>query len=215
MPRTFIDLTLPLGNWTQVFPGDLPVEIRPFHTFASGYTNTSELHFGTHSGTHLDAPWHFDFPMRVDVIPLDRLIGEALVLDFSGKGLGDLITPEDLKPYESEILPDIRLLLRTDWDTHARQPDYFQNFPALSPEAGEWLADRRIALVGLDVPSADPGDSRACEAHFSLLGAEVLIVESLANLRAISHPKVEVAILPLKLVGLDGSPVRAVAWESK
>ncbi|MCC6443433.1 MAG: cyclase family protein [Armatimonadetes bacterium] len=215
MARRFIDLTLPLGNWTQVFPGDLPVEIRPFHTFASGRTNTSELHFGTHSGTHLDAPWHFDYPQRVDQIPLERLVGEAAVLDFTYKGAGDTISQEDLQAHAADIRPGSRLLLRTGWDRHAGTARYFQDYPALSLEAARLLAGSGVALIGLDVPSADPADSRECEAHFALLEAEVVIVESLTNLKAITGPKAQIAILPLKLAGLDGSPVRAVAWEDE
>ncbi|MBI3948688.1 MAG: cyclase family protein [Armatimonadetes bacterium] len=108
------------------------------------------------------------------------------------------------------VAPGERHLIRTDWDRHFGSPRYYEGFPGLTLAAARWLAERGIALLGLETPSVCAEAGHA--AHLALLGTGVVIVEGLARLRDIPGPDCWLAALPLPLAGLDGSPVRAVAW---
>ena len=99
-------------------------------------------------------------------------------------------------------------MLYTGWSRHWGSPCYFRDYPCLSADAAQFLVDCGIALAGVDMPSVDRAPYPA---HKVLLGAGVLIVENLANVEAISAEEFQLVVLPLKLVGREGSPVRAVA----
>ena len=202
-----VDLTL------QVFNGMRGVTITPkTSSRVEGY-NTTDLLLYSHSGTHLDAPLHFlDEGATLDSMPLHKCIGEALVVDLSHKEPQSLITVEDLSAVADQIGSGTRLLLRTDWDSHANLPDYRTHFPRISLPLAEWLAERNIWLLGLEHPSvASLQDKKELtDVHQALLRKEVVIVESLANLRLLPETVTFVA-LPLKIQDGDGSPVRAIA----
>ena len=194
------------------------VQIEPELTFAQHGVNINRLVLSSHAATHLDAPLHWvDNGPTLDDMDLHKCCGPAWVLDLHHKAPDDLITVVDLQPYESKIGPGGRLLLRTDWDQHADLPDYRTDFPHLSLEVARWLADKGIALLGLDTPSVaslKEGDRDQLQAvHYALLSANVVIVECLANLRFLSSDPAWFVALPLKIARGDGSPVRAVALE--
>jgi kynurenine formamidase len=139
-------------------------------------------------------------------------MGPAVVVDLSYKAPNSLITVEDLAAEQGVLVPGTRLLLRTDWDLHAGQPDYRTAFPRISLALAEWLVACGVWLIGLETPSvASLQDKEELTAvHQALLHGEVVIVESLANLRALP-PQVTLIALPLKIEQGDGSPIRAVA----
>ena len=211
MPRTLIDLTHPMEDGQPCYPGDPPPRIRPHDTLASAGYNTTHLSFGSHQGTHLDAPLHyFADGLPVDRIPLERFYGPAAAADLApGGGLeeGTAITIESLAPHAAVFEPRARVILRTGWSRRFGTPGFFERHPCLTPESAEWIAARGIWLLGLDTPSP-AGD--AAPVHQVLLGAGIVILESLANLEALP-PRFTLAAFPLKLAGRDGSPLRAVA----
>jgi kynurenine formamidase len=210
MDRRLVDLSLTL------YHGMRGVEIRPKETIETQAYNTTDMLLYTHAGTHLDAPFHFlGDGQTVDNLDLDKCVGPALVIDLSHKPANSLITIDDLTPYAPQIGPGSRLLLRTDWDKRADQPDYRASAPRISLELAEWLADRGVWLIGMDMPSvASLQDTQEMQAvHKALLRSEVVIVESMANLRDLQEEEVFFVALPLKIKGRDGSPVRAVAIE--
>ncbi len=209
MPR-IVDLSLAMRT------GMYGVEFESRGTIAQRGANTTTLHLYSHAGTHLDAPYHFlEAGTTLDAVALEKCIGRALLVDLSALGPRAYMTVEHLTPYENRIGPGARLLLKTGWSAHADQPDYRTDYPRVSLTLAEWLADRRIALLGVEPPSvADMANREELIAvHRSLLGAGIAIVEGLANLDALQQEEFTFIALPLKLAGGDGSPVRAIAIE--
>ncbi len=206
-----IDLTHPLADGQPAFPGDPVPRIRPFATLAENGYNLTRFAMGSHQGTHLDAPFHFFRDGgTVDRIPLERLYGPATLVDLApggSLGKGATITLQMLQPFASAFEPGGRVVLRTGWDERFGSPEFFADYPSLTLEAARWIAGREIGLLGMDMPSpaVDPA-----EIHKILLGADVLLLEAVANLAALPE-RFTLAAFPLKLEGRDGAPVRAVA----
>lgn len=200
-----IDLTLPLRAGMPVYPGDPEVA---FTLTAAGDFAVTAFALGTHTGTHLDAPRHaLPAGAGVEDVPLAACLGPARVADCTGL---PHITPAALEARLPDLEPAARVLLRTDWHLAFGRPDYYTAFPPLTLPAVRWLIRQRICLLGLETPSVCPQHDH--EAHALLLGAGVVIIEGLAGLRQIPGERCWFAALPLRLEGLDGSPVRAVAW---
>ncbi|NIR26627.1 MAG: cyclase family protein [Gammaproteobacteria bacterium] len=209
MNQRIIDLSLP------VYHGMRGVEIQPNTAYDQDGFNTTRLHLYSHAGTHMDAPLHFLNGARtMDQLELNKCVGPARVIDLSSKDPNGLITVADLSAYAAKIGPGSRLLLRTDWDLHVDQPDYRTSFPRISVELAAWLAERGVWLVGVEMPSvAALGDYEELRTvHQTLLRAEIVIVECLANLRELPEEVFFIAT-PLKIQGGDGCPVRAIAIE--
>jgi len=210
--RRIIDLTHPITTGMPAFPGDPAVELRAISLIADGGYEVSELRMGTHAGTHIDAPRHCIPGARgIDGIPLDSLIGPAEVLDLGDREAGSQIAAADLDRHAARVAEGSRLLLRTGWGKRFGQPEFFVAFPGLTEGAALWLTSRKVALVALEQPSTHP--ERHLEVHRALLSAGVALVESMANLDKLTLDRVYLIVLPLNLVGLEGSPVRAVAIE--
>lgn len=209
-----IDLSLPLTDGGPSYPNDPPLRIQPYRTLAAGGCNVSIISIGTHQGTHLDAPWHFVEGGRpLDQIPLDAFYGPAVLADLAPGG--ELppktpISPEMLSRHEAAFVPGGRVILRTGWYSRFGRPEYFTDLPSLTADAARWIADKRIALLGMDMPTPSKIAGREC--HHILLGpdAEIVIVEALTNLHELPHAFTFIGF-PLHFVGLDGSPIRAVA----
>jgi kynurenine formamidase len=205
----FIDLSHPLVDRQPSFPNDPKMAVLVHGTVATHKYNISQVIFGSHQGTHLDAMFHFfNDGKTLDQMPLDWFYGPARVLRIP-KRPNEEITPADLKPFESELNPGARVILATGWHTHFNQPDYFTDFPSLSLDAGRYLVSRRIRLLGMDMPTPS---KQWLEIHHILLAkdAEIVVVESLANLDSCPDEFIFIGF-PLNFKGRDGSPIRAVA----
>jgi predicted dehydrogenase/kynurenine formamidase len=211
--RRIVDLSLPLDN------GVRGVQITPFTTRpAQGWTTTT-LSLYSHCGTHMDAPRHFlDEPdvTTIDRLPLEVCCGPAHVVDLTPIEPQALITVEHLSERLPSIAPGDRLLLRTDWHHRLGTPEYRDGLPRISVELARWLVEQRVALIGVEPPSvADVNNlPEVTEVHQTLLRGGVVIVEGLAHLDQLRQPVVEFIALPLRVVGGDGSPVRAIAVET-
>ena len=216
MPRRTVDLSHPLDQSTPPFPGDDPVEVKVKTSIPAdlppgtpGYLNTSILRVSLHTGTHMDAFFHFYHGRAtIEQIPLAQCMGTALLVDFSHKRAKEDITKDDLAPLRESLSRTPKVLLNTGWAQYWGQPLYFTDYPALTGAAARFLVDCGIELVGVDTPSVDYSPN---DAHFVLLGNDVLIVENLTNLDQIGQSLFEFTALPLKITGRDGSPVRAIA----
>jgi kynurenine formamidase len=206
-----VDLTLTMR------PGMRGVDFEVNSTIAGKGWNTTMLHLYSHAGTHMDAPHHFvEGGETLEALTLEKCVGPALVVDLTFIKPRALITIEHLAPYAEKIGPGARILLKTGWSAHADSPDYRSHLPRVSLPLAEWLAERKIALLGVEPPSvADVNNKEELIAvHRTLLEAEVVIVEGLANLDALQQEVVTFIALPLKLQGGDGSPVRVIAIEN-
>jgi arylformamidase len=207
-----VDLSLDIYDRAPTFWTDPKTAvIEHYRTEQAGY-NLTQLLLSTHTGTHLDAPFHFlDGGLPVDRIDLRRGFGPAWVLDFSAAAPQEEISAAGLQSHDALITPGSRLIIRTGWDRVFPDPRYFTDMPALSVDACRYLAERRVACVGIDTPSVNWSDYAT--AHRALLGAEVLILESLRGLERLQGDRIILIALPLRIRGRDGSPCRAVALD--
>jgi len=166
--------------------------------------NVSQIALSTHTGAHADAPFHFDDAgAKIGAIDPSRYIGPCLLLEVSrARGL---VQPEDI----SHLGPDRidRVLLRTESNPDLTR--WNRNFTAVADRTIEWLADRGVRLIGIDTPSLDPESSKDLPAHKAAVRRGMLILEGLI-LAAVPPGNYELIALPLKLMNLDASPVRAV-----
>lgn len=204
----YIDLTIPIEHGTPSFPGEPAGYFLPFSDLHSGDFRAHQLILYTHLGTHLDAPSHFLQGGRgVDEIPLDSLMGNALLVDSVGTDHKAEIHNCHLQLVD-DIRPGSKIVLRTGWHKHWGQADYFTDFPNLSLEVAEYLVGQGISLLAIDMPT--PHATLGKEVHELLLGNNVVIVEGLVNLDQIENPNGWLICLPLHLRGMDGSPARVV-----
>jgi arylformamidase len=210
---TLIDLSHPLAHGQLNFINDPKISVLVHNTVASIGYNITQISMSTHQGTHLDVPFHFfDDGKTVDQMPLARFYGPAVLIDLApGGALGPKtpITMEMLAPHAAKFQSGAKVIYRTGWDRTFGTPECFTDFPTLTLEAAQWIAQRRIGLLGMDTltPSA-----QWKEVHWALLGkdAEIVIVEGLANLDKVPE-RFTLAAFPLNIQGRDGSPIRAVA----
>jgi arylformamidase len=216
-----IDLSLSIEEGMMTFPTHWHpvVEVTILGRHAIEGRETRKLVLGTHIGTHVDAPRHFVPNGRsIDEVPLDVLIGRATIADFTGCRSLQEIDVADLKQKLEGKVPQ-RLLLRTGWSEFFGSMKFYNEYPFLSENAAHWLVDQGVRLIAMDTPSPDnPAHSRGTAKdspnHKVLLGAGVVLVEYIANLKAITTKEVELVVMPLKLKGCDGSPARCVAIEN-
>ncbi|MBW2030914.1 MAG: cyclase family protein [Deltaproteobacteria bacterium] len=177
---------------------------------------TRKVTLGTHTGTHIDAPLHFLADGHsVDQLPLEILIGEALLLDFSGKKNGEEISEGEIGEKLLGIEGIERLVIRTDWSGKWMKRGYFEEYPYLSQGACGFLIQKGVRLLGMDTPSPDNPNDKAGSLqdspnHKKLLANGIVIVEYLTNLREIEGQRFWLIALPLKLLGCDGAPARVV-----
>lgn len=209
-----LDLTLEISETLGMFPGTPRVKMIPWTTLQHDGYHSEMLFLSTHSGTHMDAPYHFcDDGLRIHQIPMDRLAGEAALLDVN-RGPGGLVTRRDITEWEGEHRPLDRgssVVFRTGWQDKLGDGDYFTANPGLSRDAAEYLAFRGVALVGTDSPSIDAGDAASFPAHHILARSGAVNVENLANLDRIGEDTFRFVAMPLRIRDATASPVRAAA----
>lgn len=206
-PVDWIDVSVPLRDGMVVYEGDPPAHIERVAQIAHGdMANITRLDIGAHTGTHLDAPVHF-LPdgAGVDRLPLDVLIGPAMVADLTGLS-GDV----DAAALARLDLPSgtERLLLKTPNSRLWARDEFSWDFAGVADDAARELVSRGVRLVGIDYLSIGPSGDPA-PAHRTLLGAGVVVVEGL-DLRAVEPGSYELVCLPLRIAGADGAPARAL-----
>jgi arylformamidase len=192
------------------------VEFDTKFTLADQGWNARVLHLYSHSGTHMDAPAHFGVDGTIDLIPLQRCMGPAWVVDLSGVEPRALIYPALLGRVAENARAGDGLLLKTGWSKQITRPEHYRNqLPRVSKELATWCVERRIRMIGVEPPSvADVNNiEELTSIHRTLLSGQVLIVEGLANLELLNDEKIFFCAIPLKIEGGDGSPCRAFAIE--
>lgn len=207
-----VDLSHLLYSGMPVFPGDPPVEfVRASTIKESGYHVTT-VRFGTHAGTHVDTPSHVLFDdTAVDSLALDDLVGWAEVLDLGELAPGSEITAAHLDVFSDRVRSESRVILKTGWSRYVGQENYFTAYPSLSEGAAMWLTARCVKLLAVEQPSVHLTEH--VKIHKLLLSERLVLVEGLANTAELTHDRVYLVALPLKLQGLDGSPMRVIAIE--
>lgn len=201
------DISVPLVDGGLVYPGNPPIEIKPQQEVSKGASaNVSSLSFGSHTGTHVDAPKHFfDDGMPVDQLPLDILMGPAVVICMED----DVMAVGEKELAMHELKGHTRVLIKTRNSGFIRSRDFVKDYTYLAPDGAEYLASLGMTLVGIDYLSIEQFHSGHHKTHRALLERGIVIVEGLD----LSKPPIgpyELRVLPLRLVGLDGAPARAV-----
>lgn len=211
MNPSFYDVSLTISDTLITWPTDPAVSIRKTSVISRGDTwNLSELKFGSHCGTHIDAPYHInENGITVDQIPLDALIGKATVVDIKNK---EKIDVEDLKSLAIKNCE--RVIFKTINSTYWKRAEFTKDFVYITKEAADYVAENNVKLIGIDYLSVDQFDNMHADAHHILLKKGVIIIEGL-DLNRIEPGNYELIALPLKIRNGDGSPARVVlkrAW---
>ena len=210
-----IDLTLTVSDKIPTFPGSPQPSFIPWENVKDDGYNLELLFLSTHTGTHMDAPYHFlEKGAKIHEISLKKLVSEAVLIK-SKKNGGESITKTDIQKFEKKhgkIASFSSVIFYTGWQRNLQKKYYFTKNPGLSVSAAKYLASKKISLVGIDSPSIDLGTDSKFSVHQIFAKKGMLIVENLANLEKIKSPKFHLVVLPLKLNGTTGSPVRAVAF---
>ncbi|ANE44748.1 kynurenine formamidase [Deinococcus puniceus] len=216
------DISRALTPGHPSWPGDPEFVLHPRGRMAAGDSvNTGELGLSTHTGTHVDAPWHYaDAAEKLDAVPLSRYVGRCRVMSVQasqtqGSGEPALVGLDILNDLPDQLPP--RVLLHTGqpahWDT------FPEDFTALHPDLITELGRRGVQLIGTDSPSVDPLTSKTLDAHAACFASGILILEGL-NLSSVQDGEYDLMCLPMPLaggpnkegqyIGIDGAPARAV-----
>lgn len=215
-----VDLSIPVEDWMPFYPGDPVPHVKKALTLTKDGCRVRKLSIGTHTGTHVDAPAHFIREgSTIEHIPMDRFMGQGVVIDLMGLESRHQITVEDLTNSKKTFEGAEVALLHTGWMEKYGNAEFYEH-PYLTREAAEYLVAQGIKAVGVDMLNVDrtltdgelykPGGMAA---HEVLLGNEVIIIENMTNLELIDFEAPHISYVPLKITDGDGSPVRAFAME--
>lgn len=198
----YIDLSVVLSQQTPVYPGDMPIKIEPAGKIEQDGFNDHVVSINTHVGTHIDAPLHMIANGKtLDQIPVEQLVGRGVLITVDEEF--------DIEPVrQAGIRAGDIVLFRTGMSEHYREPNYFEQYPAMSEAMAQYLVSQKVRMVGVDTGSIDNLDGFPI--HKILLGGDVLIIENLANLDRLIGKEFKVYALPIKLA-LDGAPARIIA----
>lgn len=199
-----IDISLPLTGKTIVYPGNPKVEIEEIKS-ASGNSTISRINFGSHSGTHIDAPKHSVIGGKtLDEIDISIFVGPCRVIDCQVDEFA--VSLDTLK--QKNIQHGERILLKTI-NSRRGYKTFYDKYVFVSPEAATYLTDKQVLLVGIDYLSIKQRGSPDNSPHTLLLEENIPIVEGI-DLSQVDEGEYFLVILPLKFIGIDGSPARAV-----
>jgi len=213
-----LDLTVPIkdgeGRLGATVKFDTP------YTYEEVNWQGSYMSMFCHYGTHIDAPNHFiKDGDSIDQVPLESLVGPAAIVDLSDHGENTAIDAHSLEKRGQEVKQGDIAILRTDWsDKHWGTPKFWADGPYLEPSGAQWLVERNVKAVVYDFSeeyAARKAGFRGeeCDVHRILLGNNIYNIEYVIGLSALSSSRTYIIALPLKLVGLDGSPSRVIALE--
>lgn len=203
----WIDISVPLHNGMVGWPNDPPFQMKRVMNQKKGDLCTlSRVDMSVHTGTHMDAPLHFikDSP-TIDEMPIEATVGPARVIAIQDH---KSIRAEELQQYEIES--NERILFKTvNSDRLWSKDEFDEDFVYIAADGAEYLAQCGVRSVGVDYLSVGGFHQDAVETHEALLGAGIWVIEGL-NLSGVEAGAYELVCLPLKLIGADGAPARAI-----
>ena len=209
-----VDLTHLIEISMPVYPGTEPPQLDEANKIVTDGFAEKRISMHSHTGTHMDAPAHMLANSKtLDQYGLSEFYGNAVMVDFS-------VTPvermglERLAQYQDLLEKASFLVLRTGWAKRWGQADYFNGFPALTPQAAKWLVGLGIRGIGVDAISIDRMEDSDFPIHNILFNAGVFVIENLANLRELGQEFV-LGCFPLKIKDADGAPARVAAFSAE
>ena len=210
-----IDLTLTVSEKIPTFPGSPKPHFIEWETIPKDGYNLELLFLSTHTGTHIDAPFHFvKNGKKIHEIAPERLVNEAVLIRI-GKNSNRSISKTDIQNFEQKngkIENGSTVIFHTGWQKNLNKEFYFTENPGLSVSAAKYLVSKKINMVGIDSPSIDLGSDSKFSVHHILAKNNILIVENLANLNKIKSNSFHLITSPLKLKNATGSPIRAFGF---
>lgn len=228
-PDEVIDLTNPIDNSIPVWPSFPQVDLNQESLAARDGFTMEKVTMRTHTATHIDSPLHFIPEGRtLDEYPVSKFMGEGVVLDLTDVGNSAAISVDDIARYDADIETNDVIMLNTGWDQYYGNTDEWMfEFPHLSGEASEYLADIEAKAVGIDTPSVGgwydevPGhdsttDVSPSDSHVPLLENDIIPIEELRNLDSVRSDaatrRAYFFYSPLNFQNTSGSSVRAFAF---
>jgi kynurenine formamidase len=177
--------------------------------------NARTLHLYSHAGTHMDAPFHFDVnDQTIDDFEVSRFVCDSWVVPIDAYPKQKLRL-EDLGMFADLIGKGDGVILHTGWSEFVDESKYREELPGIHESLAYWFVDKGINMLAVEPPSiADVMDLKeVTKIHEILLGGDIIIVEGLTNLVALTKEKVKLVALPLKIKDGDGAPARVIAME--
>ena len=208
--KHIVDLSMTFGPETKGFSKEQSKTLKE-----DGW-NASSLMFYSHSGTHMDAPVHFEVSNQtIDQIDVSNFLGRAWVIDLRHKGSKSLIYSKDIS---HDIIEKFEsgdsLILWTNWSKHLESGKYRDELPRISEELAHWCVINNVKMIGVEPPSvADVNNIDEVTKIHQILLQSVVIIEGLTNIDKINSNCVELIALPLKIFDGDGAPARVIAIE--
>ncbi|WP_104176895.1 cyclase family protein [Cryobacterium sp. Y50] len=216
--KKVVDLSLVVNATTQTYPGDPQPRFEVHSTIERDGFNLLSVSMGSQTGTHVDAPYHFDESApKIDELPLDRFVGRAVIVNARDLGPRGRITWEHVTPVADKLEPGVIVLLHTGWSAHYGTDLYFDN-PFLDADACRRMIALGVRTFGIDAinidetPDADHPEE-GFPVHHIIADVTGVIAENLTNLAAIDFDDALVSLLPIAFEAADGAPVRAVALQ--
>lgn len=209
----FYDLSQPIEPGMTFYPGDPEPNIFPAQGVNAPWQVT-QLNLGSHTGTHIDAAVHYiTLGKMIDQYNLGRFVLQGVVLPAVNLTEDQPIYAEQIEKGLRDFPEGGAILIQTEWDQYWKTEKYLRH-PYLSSKAAEFLVKKKASLVGIDALNVDSTVQSTNHVHRILLKKDMLIVENLAGLAKLQPTRLyQFSFLPLLLPGIDGSPIRAVAWE--
>jgi arylformamidase len=207
MSNDWIDISVPLRNGMVTWPGDAGFERCSTLQIANGDAcNLSQISTTAHIGTHMDGPRHYlPGAAGIETMPITASVGRARVIEIQDQ---EVIPVAELEPHQ--LAQGDRVLFKTRNSEHVWKTDQFlKEYIHIPPETARYLAERGVQTVGVDYLSVGGFENGGPETHRILLRAGIWIIEGL-NLEHVEQGEYELVCLPLKIIGGDGAPARAV-----
>ncbi|MEB0003005.1 cyclase family protein [Cryobacterium sp. RTC2.1] len=214
--QSIVDLSVPVGAGTQVYPGDPVLEFSVHSTIERDGFNLLNVSMGSQTGTHVDAPFHFsETGLKIDEIPLERFVGRGVIVDARAAGPRGRIGWEFIEPVADQVRPGSIILLHTGWSEYYGTDRYFEN-PFLDADACRRLIGLGVRTFAIDAINIDetPDETHPGEGfpvHHLIADVDGVIGENLTNIAAIDFTAPVISLLPIAFEAADGAPVRAVA----
>ncbi|NCS99024.1 cyclase family protein [Candidatus Parcubacteria bacterium] len=206
------DISIELNNDAIVYPGNAPVKISDYARIPDASSNLSKIEMGSHTGTHIDAPFHVSNDgEKLGKFPLEYMVGPAKVFDFSYLQPGDAIKIEDFEKVAGSlggILNGDRILVKTS-NSERGFGEFYEDFVYLDGDCAEWLASKGIVFFAIDYLSIKQKGSKDNRPHTELLDKNIPIAEGV-NLKYVPEGQYQLVFLPLKIAEIDGAPARAI-----
>lgn len=204
------DLTAPYQSAVRGFSREIAT------TYKKDGWNSTNLQFNSHSGTHMDAPLHFEVSSTtIDQIPVTQFVGRAWVLDLRHIGPKGLIEAEEIQRSSAMTFkPGDSLILWTDWSKCAGKPEFRDDLPRIGESMARWCVQNQVKMLAVEPPSvADVNNLEEVTLIHKILLGKVIIIEGIANVDLLEANCVELIALPLKIKDCDGAPARVIAIE--